>query len=73
MTPRYPIVVFWSEEDGVWVAEAPDLKSCAAFGDSAENAVAELNVAMTAWFEAARRAGHSLPEPSTASHLLAAE
>jgi predicted RNase H-like HicB family nuclease len=27
---RYAIIVFWSEEDGVWVADVPDLKSCEA-------------------------------------------
>ncbi len=31
MTNRYAIVVFWSEEDGVWIADAPDLKSCSGF------------------------------------------
>ena len=52
---HYAINVFWSDEDGVWVADAPDLKSCSAFGDTPEAAVAELQVAMEAWLEVARK------------------
>jgi predicted RNase H-like HicB family nuclease len=50
---RYSIIVFWSEEDGVWIADAPDLKSCSAFGTTPEQAVAELRVAMEPNHEAA--------------------
>ena len=41
MTPKYPINVFWSEADGAWVADVPDLRSCSAFGDSPTEALAE--------------------------------
>jgi len=33
---KYPIIVFWSDEDGVWIANAPDLKHCSAHGASPE-------------------------------------
>ena len=61
--PRYAIVVFWSDEDNIWVADAPDLKSCSAFGATPEQAVAELRMAMEAWLDAARESGHRIPEP----------
>ena len=38
---RYAIIVFWSEDDRAWVADIPDLKSCAAFGSTPEEAFAE--------------------------------
>jgi predicted RNase H-like HicB family nuclease len=60
---RYAIVVFWSEADGSWVADVPDLKSCAAFGKTPEEAVAEVRVAMDAWIAAARDAGLPIPQP----------
>jgi hypothetical protein len=28
----YPITIFYSEEDGGYIAAAPDLKGCSAFG-----------------------------------------
>ena len=58
---RYAIIVFWSEEDTAWVADVPDLKSCAAFGATPAEAVAEVSIAMEAWLDAAREAGHPLP------------
>lgn len=73
MNNRYAIVVFWSEEDGMWVADAPDLRSCSAFGDTPEQAVAELRIAMEAWLAAARENGLPIPEPRFHHTTVAAE
>ncbi len=73
MTNRYAIVVFWSDDDGMWVADAPDLKSCSAFGDTPEQAVAELRIAMEAWLAAARENGLPIPEPRFRPATVAAE
>jgi predicted RNase H-like HicB family nuclease len=59
----YHINLFWSEEDGCWVADIPDLKYCSAFGDTPEEAVREIGIAKAAWLEAAREAGKPVPEP----------
>ncbi len=63
-TPAYPISVFWSDEDDAWVADVPDLVYCSAFGDTPHEAVAEAEVAMQAWLDAARQSGRAIPEPS---------
>jgi predicted RNase H-like HicB family nuclease len=70
---RYAIIVFWSEEDRAWVADIPDLKSCAAFGQTPEEAVAEVRIAMDAWLSAARDVGLDIPEPRFQPHTEAAE
>ncbi|HEY7551722.1 MAG TPA: type II toxin-antitoxin system HicB family antitoxin [Hyphomicrobiaceae bacterium] len=70
---HYAIIVFWSDEDGAWVADVPDLKSCSAFGDTPEEAVAEVRVAMEGWLCAARDAGQPIPEPRYRPHYEAAE
>jgi hypothetical protein len=49
MIENYAIVVFWSEPDHAWIADAPDLKSCSAHGATPEEAISELNIAMAAW------------------------
>jgi len=62
MTPKYHINVFnvfWSEGDGAWVADVPDLRSCSAFGDTPAEALAEVETAMEAWLAVARED----PEP----------
>ena len=70
---HYAIIVFWSDEDGAWVADVPELKSCSAFGDTPEEAVTEVRVAMQAWLAAARDAGHSIPQARCRSRVEAAE
>ena len=70
---RYSIIVFWSEDDGAWIADAPDLKSCPAFGATPEQAVAELRVAMDAWLEAARERGLPIPQARYQPNHEAAE
>ncbi len=67
------INVFWSDEDDVWVANVPDLKSCAAFGDTPEEAVTEVRIAMEAWLAAAHDAGLPIPVPRYQPEHQAAE
>ncbi len=59
----YQINVFHSDEDNGYVADIPDLESCSAFGETPEKALAEVEVAKTAWLQAARQAGKPIPKP----------
>jgi predicted RNase H-like HicB family nuclease len=61
---RYPAHVFWSDEGEGLIAVAPDLPGCSAFGDTQPEALAELQLAIEAWIEAARAANNPIPEPS---------
>ena len=33
---KYEIIIYWSNDDGVFIAEAPELPGCAAHGDTQE-------------------------------------
>jgi len=66
-TEHYPANVFWSDEDGGYIAVAPDLPGCSSFGASRQEAIAELQDAIAAWIEAARAAGNPIPGPSRPS------
>ncbi len=70
---NYAVIVYWSEADNVWIAEAPDLEPCAAHGSTREQAVAELQVAMQAWLEVAQENGRPIPEPRYRPSTVAAE
>jgi predicted RNase H-like HicB family nuclease len=59
----YHINVFYSDEDGGYIADIPDLDACSAFGASPEEALAEVERARDAWLTAAREAGRPIPEP----------
>lgn len=62
--PRYPILLFWSEEDGCWIATVPDLEGCSAHGATPQQALAEVEVAERLWLKVAHEHGDPLPEPS---------
>lgn len=59
----YHINIFYSEEDGGYIADIPDLRACSAFGETPEAALQELEVAKAAWLEAARQSGKPVPPP----------
>ncbi len=59
----YHINIFYSEQDGGYIADIPDLEHCSAFGDTPEHALEEVNRAKRAWLEAAREAGKPIPPP----------
>lgn len=61
---RYPAAVFWSDEDGGFIAIAPDLPGCSAFGKTQGEALAQLQDAISGWVEAARAVGNPVPAPS---------
>lgn len=63
-THRYPAQVFWSDEDQGFIALASDLPGCSSFGSTQDEAIHELQHAISAWIEAAEKAGNPVPCPS---------
>lgn len=59
----YHINIFWSDEDGGYIADIPDLETCSAFGKTPEEALAEVEIAKDGWLTAARERGKPIPEP----------
>jgi len=59
----YHINIFFSEEDGGYIADIPDLDACSAFGSTPEEALKQVEIAKAAWLEAARAEGKTIPEP----------
>ena len=59
----YHINIFWSEEDGEYIADVPDLKYCSASGPTPDEALQEVLKAKSLWIEAANENGLPVPEP----------
>ena len=59
----YHINIFYSDEDGGYIADIPDLESCSAFGETPEQALAEVGLAKAAWLAAAGAEGKTIPPP----------
>ena len=58
----YHINIFYSAEDGGYIADIPDLQVYSAFGASAAEALSEFELAKTAWMELARANGKTIPQ-----------
>ncbi|MCA9431413.1 MAG: type II toxin-antitoxin system HicB family antitoxin, partial [Candidatus Omnitrophica bacterium] len=50
-------------EDEGYIADIPDLEACSAFGETAEEALREVEIAKAAWLETAKSEGKPIPEP----------
>jgi predicted RNase H-like HicB family nuclease len=59
----YHINIFYSDEDGGYIADIPDLKNCSAFGETPNDALREVLVAQKLWLEEARNNNQLVPEP----------
>lgn len=68
---KYEIIIFWSEEDRVFVADVPELPGCMAHGATHEAALRESKKAMDLWIETAKLKGKPIPEPKGRRLLFA--
>ncbi len=71
MTHKYEIIVYWSEEDRVYIAEVPELAGCTAHGPSHVEALQNANEAVALWIETAREFGDPIPTPKGQRLMLA--
>jgi predicted RNase H-like HicB family nuclease len=60
---KYEIMICWSDDDQVFVAEVPELSGCSAHGSTQEAALASAQEAIRVWLETAKEFGDPIPEP----------
>ncbi len=60
---RYEVIIYWSEQDQAFIAEAPELPGCAADGPTYKTALANLEAIIREWIETARELGRPIPDP----------
>ncbi|MBI5884306.1 MAG: type II toxin-antitoxin system HicB family antitoxin [Elusimicrobia bacterium] len=63
MKDLYERKVFYSKEDGGWIAVAPELPGCSAFGKTDAQALKELDSAIDLWIETAQSKKWGVPKP----------
>ena len=68
---KYEIILYWSDEDEAFVAEAPELLGSMAHGDDQETALRNIKDAMQFWIERAQELGRLVPEPKGERPMLA--
>jgi predicted RNase H-like HicB family nuclease len=62
-SPRYEVILYWSEPDQAFIGEVPELAGCAADGPTYAEALAAVEVVIREWIETARELGRPIPEP----------
>ncbi|MBA3018887.1 MAG: type II toxin-antitoxin system HicB family antitoxin [Proteobacteria bacterium] len=60
---KYEIIIYWSDEDKAFIAEAPELPGCTAHGSSPDSALANCQEAIELWIDTAQEFGRTVPEP----------
>ena len=61
--PKYEVIIYWSAEDGAFIAEVPELPGCAADGKTYRAALANVEVVIEEWIETAKQLGRPIPQP----------
>ena len=68
---KYEIIMYWSDEDQVYIAEVPELPGCVAHGNTQEDALKNVKDAIILWIDTAKEFGDPIPEPKGRRLMLA--
>jgi predicted RNase H-like HicB family nuclease len=68
---KYEIIIYWSNEDEVFVSEVPELPGCMAHGETREAALMNAKEAIQLWVDTAREFGDPVPEAKGRQLMLA--
>jgi predicted RNase H-like HicB family nuclease len=60
---KYEIIIYWSSEDQVFIAEVPELPGCMAHGSTHEETVKNIKDAIKLWIDTANEFGDPIPSP----------
>lgn len=63
MEAKYEVIIYWSEEDGAYIAEVPELVGNMADGNSYVDAVQNAQIVIQQWIDTANDLKRTLPEP----------
>lgn len=62
---QYRIIIYWSHEDQVFLAEVPELPGCMAHGKTQQLALTHAKEAIELWIDTAKEFGDPIPYPQT--------
>jgi predicted RNase H-like HicB family nuclease len=60
---KYEIIIYWSDEDGNYIAEVPELPGCMADGKTYTEALRNAETVISEWIETAVSLGREIPVP----------
>jgi len=60
---KYEIIIYWDEQDRVYIADVPELLGCSAHGKTYDAALEKAKEAIQLWIDTANEFGDPVPEP----------
>ena len=61
--PEYSVLIQYDNRDKIYVASIPELQGCMAHGNTQEEAIAEVKIALELWLEEAKESKVVVPQP----------
>lgn len=58
---KYESIIYWDQEDGIFVVEVPELAGCKAHGTTKLEALESAEQAVVLWLETAKSQGREIP------------
>ena len=59
---KYESIIYWDQEDGIFLVEVPELAGCKAHGSSKREALESAEQAFPLWLEIAKSQGREIPD-----------
>jgi predicted RNase H-like HicB family nuclease len=63
MESKYEIIIYWSESDGSYIAEVPELPGCMADGKTYQETLTNTERIIQEWIETAKELNRPIPDP----------
>ncbi len=60
---KYEIIIFWDNEDQIYISDIPELPGCSAHGNTYDDALANAKDAIQLWIDTAKEFGDPIPIP----------
>jgi len=60
---KYEIIIYWDDQDRIYIADVPELPGCSAHGNTYDEALNNTKEAIQLWIDTAREFGDPVPEP----------
>jgi predicted RNase H-like HicB family nuclease len=60
---KYEIIIYWSNEDDVYIAEVPELSGCMTDGKTFDEVLENVTHIIKEWMEIAKELGRKIPKP----------
>ena len=60
---KYERIIYWSEEDGKYIVEVPELAGCMSDGLTIQEANANCDLVIEEWIETSKLLGRDIPTP----------